>query len=319
MVVTWWARPRAEAAARPGPRGPALRAPSEFSKLAPMTDPDPVALEAGSRPLGGRVIALPETRELDRLASLLEAEGARSWRCPMVAILDAPDPGPAEAWVRTLVAGKLDDVIFLTGEGLRRLLATAERLGLREEAVAALGRARKITRGPKPARALKEVGLGPDLAAAVPTSRGVMDELAALDLGGRRVGVQLYGQEPSVELRAFLEGKGAEVFAVAPYVYAPAAESAKVIELLGEMAAGRIDAIAFTSASQIDRLFEVAKVHGMEGALEGAWARVRVAAIGPIAAEALRRRGIEPAIQPEKAFVMKRLVNAIVEALRPPR
>ena len=66
-----------------------MRAPSEFSKLAPMTDPDPVALEAGSRPLGGRVIALPETRELDRLASLLEAEGARSWRCPMVAILDA--------------------------------------------------------------------------------------------------------------------------------------------------------------------------------------------------------------------------------------
>jgi len=279
-----------------------------------MTDAD--AMANGTRPLRDRVIALPETRELDRLATLLEAEGARAWRCPLVAILDAPDAAPVEAWVRGLAAGKLDDLIFLTGEGLRRLLATAERLGLREEAISALGRARKITRGPKPARALKEVGLGPDIAAAVPTSRGVMDELGPLDLRGRRVGVQLYGQEPNHELRAFLEGKGAELSVVAPYIYAPASDATKVVELVGEMAAGRVDAIAFTSASQIDRLFEVARTNGLEATLAQAWPRVRVAAIGPIASETLRRHGIEPAIQPEKAFVMKRLVSAIVESLR---
>jgi len=289
-----------------------------------MTDGD-ATVEAGAgtkagepRPLRGRVIALPETRELDRLAALLEAEGARTWRCPMVAILDAPDAAPVESWVRELVAGRFDDVIFLTGEGLRRVLVTAERLGVRAEAVAALGRARKITRGPKPARALKEVGLGPDIAAAVPTSRGVMDELASLELQGRRVGLQLYGQEPSHELRALLAEKGAHVSVVAPYVYAPASDAAKVIELVGEMVAGRVDAIAFTSASQIDRLVEVAHTNGLDAALSQAWPRVRVAVIGPVAAEALRRHGIEPAIQPEKAFVMKRLVSAIVETLRAP-
>lgn len=281
-----------------------------------MTDADATASGAG--PLRDRVIALPETRELDRLATLLEAEGARAWRCPLVTILDAPDPAPVEAWVREVAAGKLDDVIFLTGEGLRRLLATAERLGLQADLVAALGRARKITRGPKPARALKEVGLGPDIAAAVPTTRGVIDELGALELRGRRVGVQLYGQEPNPELRAFLASKGAEVSVVAPYIYAPASDAAKVVELVGEMAAGRVDAIAFTSASQIDRLFEVARTNGLEAALAQAWPRVRVAAIGPIASETLRRHGIEPAIQPEKAFVMKRLVSAIVDALRAP-
>ena len=280
-----------------------------------MTDAD--ATTSGARPLRERVIALPETRELDRLATLLEAEGARTWRCPLVAILDTPDSAPVEAWVREVAAGNLDDVIFLTGEGLRRLLATAERLRLRADLIAALGRVRKITRGPKPARALKEVGLGPDLAAAVPTTRGVIDELGALELRGRRVGVQLYGQEPNHELRSFLASKGAEVSVVAPYIYAPASDAAKVVELVGEMAAGRVDAIAFTSASQIDRLFEVARTHGLEAALGQAWPRVRVAAIGPIASETLRRHGIEPAIQPEKAFVMKRLVSAIVESLRP--
>src|SRR4051812_45888579 len=88
----------------------------------------------------GRTIALPETRELDRLARLLEDEGATTMRCPLVAILDAPDPAPVLAWLRTLVAGGFDDVVLLTGEGLRRLLAAAaaEDPGLRDAVVAAL-------------------------------------------------------------------------------------------------------------------------------------------------------------------------------------
>jgi uroporphyrinogen-III synthase len=280
-----------------------------------MTDSD-LSVSAG-RALAGRVIALPETRELDRLAALLEAEGARAWRCPLVSIVDTPDTAPVEEWVRELAAGKFEDVIFLTGEGVRRLLVVAERLGLRVETVAALDRARKITRGPKPARALKEVGLGPDIAAAVPTSAGVRDELAAFELRGRQVGLQLYGQEPNLELRTFLESKGAVVYPVAPYVYAPASDAARIVELVEGMAAGKVDAIAFTSASQIDRLLEVVHTRGLEAALERAWSEVTVAAIGPIAAEALRKHGIEPAILPEKAFVMKRLVSAMVEALRP--
>ena len=266
-------------------------------------------------PLAGRVIALPETRELDRLAEILEAEGARAWRCPLVSILDAPNPAPVEAWLRDLVAGRFDDVVLLTGEGLRRMMALAERRGFAPEVVVALARARKITRGPKPARALKDLGLPTDIPAAVPTSRGVMDELGALGIRGRRVGVQLYGEDPNRALCAFIEAAGAEVYTVAPYIYAPASDGTKVVELIGEMVVGRVDVIAFTSAAQIDRLFDVARVRDMLPALGGAWGRVRVAAIGPIAAEALRRHGVEPAIVPDKPFVMKRLVSAIVAAV----
>ena len=268
--------------------------------------------------LQGRVVALPETRELDRLAELLEAQGARTWRCPMVAILDAPDAGPVEAWLRELAAGRMDDVILLTGEGLRRLMTVAQRLGIAGDVVAALARARKITRGPKPARALKELSLPTDLPAAVPTSAGVMDELRVLDLRGRRVGLQLYGQEPNYPLRTFIESAGATVLPVAPYVYAAASDGDQVARLIDEIAAGRVDVIAFTSASQTDRLFEVARARGLEAALGRGFATLRVAAIGPVAVEALRRHGVEPTIVPEKAFVMKRLVAAIVAAVSQP-
>ena len=101
-------------------------------------------------PLAGRVVALPETRELDRLAELLEAEGARAWRCPMVAILDAPDPAPVEAWLRELVAGRFDDVVLLTGEGLRRMMALAERRGFAPEVVAALAALARSRAVPSP-------------------------------------------------------------------------------------------------------------------------------------------------------------------------
>jgi uroporphyrinogen-III synthase len=269
------------------------------------------------RPLAGRTIALPETRELDRLAQLLEEEGARTLRCPLVAILDAPDERPGLAWLQALAAGELDDLIFLTGEGLRRLVALADRHGLRAPVVEALGRARTITRGPKPARALHELGLGPTLPAAVPTSAGVIEALAPLDLRGRRVGVQLYGEEPNRPLVEFLERAGATVSVVAPYVYASASDAERVVSFIEALAAGRVDAVAFTSASQVDRLWQVAREAGAEERLAAGLARVRVAAIGPIVLEALAARRVRVDVMPEKSFVMRRLVNALVEALGP--
>ncbi len=267
------------------------------------------------RPLEGRTIALPETRELDRMAQLLEEEGARTLRCPLVAILDAPDEGPSLAWLRGLVEGELDDLIFLTGEGLRRLVALAERHGMRDAVVAALGRARTITRGPKPARALHELGLGPTIPAGVPTSAGIIEALGSLDLRGRRVGVQLYGEEPNRPLVDALTRAGATVRTVAPYVYATASDAGRVEALIGALADGGVDAIAFTSASQVDRLWEVARASGLEEKLARGMARVRVAAIGPIVVEALAARRVRVDIVPEKSFVMRRLVSVLVEGL----
>ncbi|TMQ30505.1 MAG: hypothetical protein E6K70_24055 [Planctomycetota bacterium] len=83
-------------------------------------------------PLQGRTVALAEGRQLEELAAMLEKEGARAVRCPMVSILDAPDQAAVSAWLGNLVAGRFNDVILMTGEALRRLLGTAEREGIRD-------------------------------------------------------------------------------------------------------------------------------------------------------------------------------------------
>ena len=266
-------------------------------------------------PLAGRTVALPETREIDVLAEMLEDKGAATIRCPLVAIVDAPDPTPIVAWLNDLVAGKFDDLVLLTGEGLRRLLGFARRAGLHDAVVAAIGRVRTITRGPKPARALREISLAPTLAAELPTTDGVVATLAKQDLRGRRVTVQLYAQVPNPKLVEFLEQAGATVTIVAPYVYAPASDEERVVDLIRRLEQGDVDVIAFTSASQVERLWEVARGRAVEPALAAGIARTLVAAVGPIVADELRRRGAIVAIAPESSFFMRPMVNEIVKAL----
>ena len=56
---------------------------------------------------------------------------------------------------------------------------------------------------------------------------------------------------------------------------------------------------------------------GAEARLRDGLARVRVAAIGPIVDDALAARGVRIDVMPEKAFVMRRLVDALAVALGP--
>ncbi len=271
-----------------------------------------------AKPLTGRTIAIPESRELDLFAQILETRGAITVRCPLVSILDAPDQEPIIAWLRQLAAGHFDDLILLTGEGLRRLLGTAERAGIQEAVIAALSNTRKITRGPKPARALRDIGLRHDLAAEQPTTEGVIAALAKLDLTGRKLGVQLYGSEPNLPLIAFIRESGATAFPVAPYVYANQADDRKVVSLIKQLTAGEIDVIAFTSAQQVTRLYNVAVANHLEESLNNAWSLTKVAAVGPIVAEALHSHGVRIDMIPEESFFMKPLVNSIVAGLGAP-
>jgi uroporphyrinogen-III synthase len=267
-----------------------------------------------AQPFAGRTIAVAESRELEVFAALLARRGARVIRCPLVAIRDAPDPAPVLDWSRRLATGTFDDLILLTGEGLRRILACIERHepALRAAFIEALGRMRKIVRGPKPAKVLRELGMKPQIAAQRPTTEGVIETLQTLQLHGRHIGVQLYGSEPNRPLVDFIRGAGATASTVAPYVYADAADEQAVQSLVEQLRAGRVDAIAFTSSAQIERLIAVASEDGARAAL----ANTLVAAVGPVVADTLRRHGIGARLMPEESFFLKPLTSALEEALR---
>ena len=278
------------------------------------------ALMSDVLPLAGRRIALPESRELDLFADMLLKRGAEVLRCPLVSIHDAPDQQPVLDWLTQFNTQPWDDFIVLTGEGLRRLLAAAERAGgsVREEFIARLGQVRTLTRGPKPGAALRSVGLKADLVALEPTTEGVIRTLQDEDLQGRRIAVQLYGTDPNRLLMDFLQQAGAQVLPVAPYVYAEDAENEQVDQLIQELAGGQVDAIAFTSATQVRRLFQIARRSVGEPRLVEILRGLTVAAVGPVVAEDLSKRGIQVDLMPEQSFFMKPLVRELMRKFAPP-
>jgi uroporphyrinogen-III synthase len=204
----------------------------------------------------------------------------------------------------------------MTGEGLRRLMKVARHMGIEQEFVTALGKARKFARGPKPGRALREIGLEPQMTTEKPTSEGIAEMLARVDLSGHRVGLQLYPDKDHSALIGAITAQGAEVDTVAPYVYDAQAADANIVTAIEEMARGRIDAIALTNLGQVRRLFEVAKARQREAQLRDGLARTPIASVGPVVSDELKSHGLRADISPANdAYFMKPLISAMAAAL----
>jgi uroporphyrinogen-III synthase len=266
--------------------------------------------------LNGYRILILETREEAQFSRLLTEQGADVLQCPMFAIHDAPDPAPIEAWIRRFIDQPCDDLVLMTGEGLRRLMKLVRRLDLEQAFVAALRNARKFARGPKPGRALREIGLEPQVTTEKPTSEGIAEMLSQIDLKGHRLGLQLYPDKDHSGLIGAIEAQGAEVDTVLPYVYDAQAAEANIITAIEEMAQGRIDAIALTSSGQVRRLVDTARAHGRAAQLHAGLKRTPIASVGPVVSDELQSHGLRIDIYPANdAFFMKPLISAMAAAL----
>ncbi|HEY4973726.1 MAG TPA: uroporphyrinogen-III synthase, partial [Steroidobacteraceae bacterium] len=122
---------------------------------------------------------------------------------------------------------------------------------------------------------------------------------------------QLYGAEPNLPLIEFLTGAGAQVATVAPYLYADAASEATVLDLLERMRAGEVDAIAFTSKAQVERLFRAAPADAVRAAL----AATHVGAVGPVVSATLASYGVAVNAMPDSSWFMKPLTASLAELL----
>ncbi|MCK1352686.1 uroporphyrinogen-III synthase [Bradyrhizobium sp. CW7] len=266
--------------------------------------------------LNGTRILILETREEAQFSKLLAEQGAEVVQCPMFTIQDAPDPAPVEAWIRRAIDKPFDDLVLMTGEGLRRIMKLARTRGLDQALVASLARSRKFTRGPKPGKALREIGLEQQQMTEKPTTEGVIEMLSKLDLNGRRLGLQLYPDKDHSALTGALAAQGAEADTVLPYVYDPKAADASIVNAIDDMAEGRIDAIALTNLGQVRRLLEAARAHGSEARLRAGFERTLIASVGPAVSGELTAHGLRTDVSPvENHYFMRPLISAMAAAL----
>ena len=267
------------------------------------------------RPLENIEVAIVEHRFTKEFSALFERFGAKVHACPLLEERPVENRGELQEFVRNVVSGDLDVMIFLTGVGARFLAAEAESMGLKEDFLKGLGKLTVVVRGPKPVAVLRQLGVRVDVIPENPTTEGVIQALRSRDLQGRRVGVQLYGT-PNPQLVSALEVKGAKVTPVQVYAYGAAADSSEVKVLIGRILDGQIQVMAFTSAPQVRMLFDFASQTGLAEGLAKALRSVLIASIGEVTNRALEERGLTPKIVPALSK-MGALAQAVADHFGP--
>jgi uroporphyrinogen-III synthase len=262
-----------------------------------------------------KVVAILETRTGERLAELVAREGAIPLLAPALEEVPDLEPGALAGLLESWRVEPFAMAIFQTGVGTRALFQTADEQGSTALLKRLLEPAIVVVRGPKPTAELNARGVRIDIRAPSPfTTESVLEAVAAVALTASRVLVQRYG-ESNRQLCEALKARGAAVHEMATYRWELPKDTAPLLRLLDELAAGRIDAALFTSAVQVQNLYAVAERAGRAGDLAQRLNAVIVGSIGPVCTRALRGRGITPAFEasPPK---LGPLLNALNTALK---
>lgn len=243
-----------------------------------------------AKPLEGRrVVVTRAAEQASELTGRLEALGAEVLTLPLVAFAPPADPAPLD---RALEELESFDWLFFTSQNAVRFVAARARLmgqdlgplldqrRLRPR-VAAVGRATE--------QAVLEQGWRVDRVASGKGGLDLAHELRK-EVRGRRV-LLPRSDRASSELPRVLAEAGAEPFAVVAYRTLPAAKLDPAV--LGRIERGEVDVLSFASPSAFSAL---AAHYGAEK-LPRLAALARLAAIGPTTAAAIRRAGLEVAIE----------------------
>ncbi|RFU41034.1 uroporphyrinogen-III synthase, partial [Actinomadura logoneensis] len=259
--------------------------------------------------MAGFAVGVTAARRREELAMLLERRGARVVHAPAIRLAPLADDVELLAATRACLERPLDHAVATTGIGFRRWLEAADGWGLREPLVSQLAAAGVVARGPKAVGALRSAGLRERWSPESESCAEVLAELLERDLAGTRIAVQLYGERLD-ELTGPLRAAGAEVIEVPVYRWTGAEDPTPLRRLVGQVVAGTVDAITFTSAPAVAATLAVAARDGLEEPLlEALRDGVVAACVGPVTARALTGRGV-PTVQPERARL-----GALVRAL----
>ncbi|HEY6419500.1 MAG TPA: uroporphyrinogen decarboxylase [Candidatus Binataceae bacterium] len=245
------------------------------------------------------------------VAAMIERRGGNAIVAPSMREVPLEDNTAALEFAERLIGASLDVVILLSGVGVRALFQVMETRHPRTALAAALARTVTVARGPKPVRALRELGVEPTL--MVPEPNTWRELLAALSnhlaLKGKRVAVQEYGAS-NRELIAGLEARGAEVMIVPVYRWTLPADRAPLRAALSAIAAGDAEVAIFTSSNQVTNVMQMAEADGIVAAVRRGLAAMAVGSIGPVCSEQLRAYGLSVDFEPEHS----RLGHLVKEA-----
>jgi uroporphyrinogen-III synthase len=274
--------------------------------------PDPLDLH-------GRTVGVTADRRGEDQVVMFGRHGAHVILGPTIATVKVPDPALLRRRTEEVVADPPDYLIANTGIGIRTWFAAAEEWGLGGQLLEALNRTTITSRGPKASGALSSAGLSPGWKSPTEQLGEVVDHLTAEGLSGRRVALQLHGDD-GAEFVARLESAGAEVTTIPVYVWRAPEDPRPAMNLIDHTCSGDVHALTFTAGPQVRSMFDLASTAGREDELRDVLRSgdVVVGCIGPVCAAVALECGIPAPLTPEN-WRLGSLVRVVAEALSAPR
>ncbi len=247
-------------------------------------------------PFDGRRVLSLESRRAEEIATLIRKQGGEPFVAPSMREVPLEDHHEAFNFAARLLRGEFDAIILLTGVGTRLLWKTLLTRHSESELKAALQALTLIVRGPKPAAALREIGLVPAVQVPEPNT---WRELLTVMRGHpeNRLAIQEYGKS-NTELIEGLQALGKQVMPVRIYGWDLPEDTGPLREAAARLIAGDFDVVLFTTATQCVNLLRIAAQEGIEPRVLAALRSAFVASIGPTTSETLEDYGIHPGFEP---------------------
>jgi uroporphyrinogen-III synthase len=274
---------------------------------------------------GLRVLSF-ESRRGAEMAKLIANAGGVPTVVASMREVPLEDNHEALDFVRELIAGKIDAVIFLTGVGAQVVLRVAESANQREAYLEALKKVPVVARGPKPVSVLRPLGVPITLTAPEPnTWRELVQALdgntSTVPLRGKLIAVQEYGATKE-ELLAALRDRGARIRRVPVYDWQLPEDVGPLRNAAERIVRREIDVVLFTTSVQVRHLMLVAGEMRLAGEIRRALGKVFVASIGPVTSDELRQNGLpvdmEPS-HPKMGFLVNEATSKAGEIVREKR
>jgi uroporphyrinogen III methyltransferase/synthase len=259
-----------------------------------------------ARPLFGRRIVVTRPRgQAAALADRLEERGAEVVVFPTIALEPPEDEAALDRAVAA--AGGYDWIVFTSANGVRVFFA---RFAAQSRDVRALASAQLAAIGPETAAELERRLLRPAVVPPDHRAEGLLAALTDDQVRGRRILLpRAAGARPI--LPEELRRRGARVDEVIAYRAVPPRD-ADVAGLRAALAAGAIDAVAFTSSSTVTNFVDLLGAATLRALVRDG--RPAIACIGPVTADTARALGLPVEIVPER-YTAAALADAIGAAL----
>lgn len=233
------------------------------------------------------------------MARLITKFGGEACVSPSMREVPIEPNRPAIDFAYRVITGEIPIVIFMTGGGFRYLLKSIEKHVQPQRFLDALSDVTTIARGPKPAAAMRDVGVTPTH--RVPEPNTWRDLLKMIDEGipiaNQVVGVQEYGVT-NTSLIAGLETRGAIPETVRVYGWEYPEDTGPLEANVRAIAAGQRDMLLLTSAHQVVNMLRMADSLSLTDALRDGLARTVIASIGPTTSDMLRESDIHVDMEP---------------------